>query len=493
MKQIIKNFNNIVKKTIFKVENKTNNNFKIGSFNKHLITLITLLFIYLFYLLLPLLYNKTWVQTNIESKLLNEFNLNLSTSADISYRILPAPHFLIKDSKILVGNSENKKSIAEIKDFKIFLDQRNFLNKEKMNIKRMTISNANFSLLRSDLKLLDNFITKKLSNKKIKVIKSKIFLKNNFEEIISIVKIYKTALFFDNKKLLNFIDLKGEVFNIPFDFNFQYDNELLRYSKIDFNSKLLKLIISNEITVEKELISGKNSISFLNSKINTRYNVDKNLIIFKSKNDKLDKSAAKYAGEVSVNPFDLKLDIYLDNYKISKIYNINPILIEFIKSGILFNKNISLKKSIIINSKKEKELFQKAKINFNVVNGKLNLDDTVFVSDNIGLIELNNSSVFMRNKNLILSTDLFVRIRNQKNLFSFLNTNKKSRKNIKNIFINLEYNYSNNEIKFDKIKIDKKNVSDLFLNVIEGLSDNNKNNIIKSKRIINKLLSIYEG
>ena len=122
MKQIVQKFNNYIKKTIFKVQNKTNNNFKISSFNKYLITFIGLLFLYLFYLLTPLLYSKTWVQTNIESKLLNEFRLNLSISEDISYRILPAPHFLIKNSKILIVKSKITKSIAEIKDFKIFLN-----------------------------------------------------------------------------------------------------------------------------------------------------------------------------------------------------------------------------------------------------------------------------------------------------------------------------------------------------------------------------------
>ena len=102
MKKIVKTFNNLVKKTIFKVQNKTNNNFKISNFNKFLITFISLLFLYLFYLLIPLLYDKTWVQTNMESKLLNEFRVNLSTSANIACRILAAPNFLIKDSKILL-------------------------------------------------------------------------------------------------------------------------------------------------------------------------------------------------------------------------------------------------------------------------------------------------------------------------------------------------------------------------------------------------------
>ena len=140
MKQIIKNFNNLVKKTIFNVQNKTNNNFEISGFSKYLITFIALLFIYIFYLLLPILYDKSWLQSNIENKLLNEFKLNLSTSGDISYRILPAPHFLVKDSKILINKGKKIKSIAEIIDFKVFLSQKNFFNKEKMNIKNHHIA-----------------------------------------------------------------------------------------------------------------------------------------------------------------------------------------------------------------------------------------------------------------------------------------------------------------------------------------------------------------
>ena len=69
MKQIVKNFNNLIKKTIFKVKNKTNNKFIISNFNKFLITFISVLFLYIFYLLIPILYDKDWVKDNIENKL----------------------------------------------------------------------------------------------------------------------------------------------------------------------------------------------------------------------------------------------------------------------------------------------------------------------------------------------------------------------------------------------------------------------------------------
>ena len=43
----------------------------------------------------------------------------------------------------------------------------NFLNKEKMNIIEVIIDNANFSLLRSDLKLLNDSNNRNFSNKKV--------------------------------------------------------------------------------------------------------------------------------------------------------------------------------------------------------------------------------------------------------------------------------------------------------------------------------------
>ena len=493
MKQIIKNFNNLVKRTILKVQNKTNNNFNISVFNKYLITFIASLFFYLFYLLIPLLYDKTWLQANIESKLLNEFKVNLSTSADISYRILPAPHFLIKDSKILVAEGEKKKSIAEVKDFQIFLSQTNFFDKEKMNIKKIVISNANFSLLRGDIKLLNEYTSKKFSNKKITINNSNIFFKDNLEEIISIIKVDKTVLFFDDEKLLNFFKLKGEVFNLPFTFDFNSRNDSIRYKEFYLNSKRLKLDISNKSTTENKLTSGKNNITFLQSTINTRYNLKEKLIIFESSSSKLDNSQVNYKGELSINPFDLILNINLDNYKISRLFDINPILIELIKSGLLFNENISVSTSIITNSNIKNEIFDNAKINFYIIGGKIHFDKTKFINNNIGSLQLNNSNLFYENNELTFNSDILIDIQNSQKLFSFLNTSKSSRKDIKTILINLDYDFLANQIRFNNVKIDNREVSSQLLTIIEDFTDNNQNNFNKSRRLLNEALKAYEG
>tara|TARA_B100000929_G_C15269962_1_gene339782 strand:- start:16 stop:393 length:378 start_codon:yes stop_codon:yes gene_type:complete len=61
----------------------------ISVFNRYLITLIVILFSYLFYLSIPQLYNYEKLQIDLTKKLLKEFNLNAALSADITYKILP--------------------------------------------------------------------------------------------------------------------------------------------------------------------------------------------------------------------------------------------------------------------------------------------------------------------------------------------------------------------------------------------------------------------
>ena len=493
MKKIVKNFNKFIEKTIFKAENKTINNLKISSFNKHSIVLICLLFFYLFYLLVPLLYAKNWVQANIETKLLKEFNINISTSSDISYRILPAPHFLIKDSKIFIDKNEKLKSIADIKNLKVFLRQGNFFDKKKMNIKKIIINKANFSLLISDLKILNKNSNNKFSNKKIKINNSNIFFKNNSDETISIVKVYKSELYFDDKQLLNLFNLRGEIFKVPFIFDLKNTTDTLENKKFNIAAKSLKLNIFNNATdIKKNLTNGENIISFLNSKIHTKYTIKEKLINFESGVSKIKNSKINYKGQIVINPFDLNLNVDLNNYKLSKLKKAVSILIEIARTELLFNENISANTSINMRSNAREDFFQDLAINFNIVNGRINFNNTLLTKKDVLSLKLDNSALFFEENKLILNTDIKIKIADIKPLFSMLQTNKKYRREIKNVFINLDYDFLYNKLKLNKIIIDNNDVGDKFLDIVDEFDEKNINNLIKSRRVFNKLFSVYE-
>jgi len=483
MKNIVKNFNNFIKRTIFKVENKTNDKFHVSDFSKYIIAIIALLFIYIFYLLIPLLYDKNWVKNKIVSKLSAEFNINLKNSHNISYRILPKPHYLIKDSKT---------TLAEIKVLNVFISQNNFFNKGSIRINEVVINEANFSLFNNDFKMLYKNTEDVLSEKKIKINDSNIFFKNNLNEVISIIKISNASLFFDKKNLFNLFDFKGEIFNIPF--KLKYENIINSQKKIEIKAPDLKLRFTNKFfKIDEDLDGGVSNIFILNSSINTKYYIDDQIITFQSDRSRFYNSKIDYNGQLAINPFDLDLKIDLDNYKIINLFKLNSVISEFIKSGLLFNENISVNTLINIRSKKKDEIFNNAKIKLKILNGKINFDNTVFINKNIGLLEVSNSNLFLKNDKLIFTASLVYNVKSTDKLFSFLNTNKKSRKAIKDIKFNFIYDFLSNQIEFKNIKINGNGVSDQFQNIAEGFIDNDSNNLINSRGLLNKLIDLYEG
>jgi len=452
------------------------------------------MFFYLFYLSIPVLYDKTWVQINIEKQLLKEFKINFSISSNISYRILPAPHFLIKDSKIFKEDGNKATPLANIKNLKIFISQRNLFDKKKAILKYIKIDNANFSLFRDSLKFFKNDSNNKFSNKRIEINKSNIFFKDNLNKTITIIKLSKAFLFLDEKNLLNLFNFKGEVFNIPFSVNYKKKFDYSEKEEINIIIQALKLNIFDSYSKEEKNLNGRRSvISFLNSTMKTDYKIDDGIIIFNSNNSRIKNTKINYDGELSINPFDLNLNINLNNYELYKILNINSILNELIKTELLFNDNISISTSIIATLNPKEKIFKKAKINFNISNGKINFDKTKLINKEIGSLKLENSNLYFKNAVLILNTDIVIDINNNDKLFSLLQTNKQFRKPIKNILINLNYDFLSNQIEFNNFKIDHKEVSDELLRIVEGFNDNNSNNWNKSKSLLNTLFKVYEG
>ena len=217
------------------------------------------------------------------------------------------------------------------------------------------------------------------------------------------------------------------------------------------------------------------------------------MVIFQSDGSRVYNSKIDYNGQLAINPFDLNLKINLYNYKISNLFTPNSIINEFIKSGLLFNENISVHTLVNIESTKKDEIFNEAKLEIRVLNGKISFDNSIFINNNIGLIEVSNSDLFLENDKLILTSNLSIDIKDIDGLFSFLNTSKKSRKDIKNIKLNIIYDFLSNQVELKNIKINDNDVSSQFNNIAEGFIDINSNNLTKSRKLLNELINLYAG
>ncbi len=495
--KFVKHLVYLLKKTLFKHKNKTNNIFftklKISNFNKYTIAIVSILFFYLFYLSIPTVYDKSWVQVTIEKKLIEEFKINFSTSSQISYDILPSPHFKIKNVKIFDDDLEQPKQLAEIKQLKIFIDQNNFFNKEKLNINEILLENTNFSFGKKNSNFLNKFVNTKFSKKKIKITKSSIFYKNNNNETIAIIKIPRVTIFHDDTNVLNLLNLKGEVFNIPFDFDIKKNFLLSESKETNFTAKKIKLDIFNRsLKNSNDSFIGSNVISILNLKLNTHYTLSKNLIMFKSKKSKMNNSILNYNGKFSLKPFDLSLDMNIDDYKLFELLSSNSIFFEFIRTNLLFNENISANISIAGLSDGS-NILSSSTFFFNIVNGTINFDKTKLINDKIGLMEVINSNLLFEDGKLIMKSEILIDIKNLDNLFRFTQTPKRSRKIIKNIIVNFDYDFLTEEIEFNSIKIDGSEVNDKVMSIVEDFSEIKEINLNKSRRALNNLFSVYDG
>jgi len=153
-----------IKKSLFffiRLEFMQNIKFKTSVFSRYLISLIVLLFSYLFYLSIPAFYNYGDLQKDITKKLLKEFNLNAALSANITYKILPSPNFEI--SNVILSTDSDKKfnEFAQIKKLKIYVSIQKLYSQKELEIKKIIFSETNFNVNKNSFNYINDFFRKK--------------------------------------------------------------------------------------------------------------------------------------------------------------------------------------------------------------------------------------------------------------------------------------------------------------------------------------------
>ena len=469
-------------------------NLKISNFNKFLILFITILFGYLFYLTIPNIYDKLWVQQTVEKKLIEEFNVDFNLSSEISYVILPSPHFLIKNATVVDRQNSEIQKIAEIKRLKVFISQKNLFIKENLKINKVTVERANFLIKKDNISYITNFINQKFSLKNLDIKKSNLFLKDSNDDTLLINKIDSAKVFYSAKKLQNIIILKGELFNIPFLLNLNNDlinNEIF----INTESKKLKLKINNYLNKKNAIKKGSTEISFLNTKLFHKYTIKDKNFKFKSQNSTLPNNIVNYNGQINLEPFNFDLVIDIEKIDLLKIINKESIIMELIKSEVFFNENInlliSLKSQIIQNHKILKNML----INLNVDQGKINLDKSKLKLNKMGSLELMRSNINFIDGELILNGEFIIKLDDSKKFFQFLQTPKKNRNKIEEININFDLNVQKNVLRLNSIFIDEVEPNDEVYGLISNFNSQNNifKNVIEFKNFINRVLIAYEG
>jgi len=277
------------------------------------------------------------IQNELEEKLKKEYNLDFALTPDINYSILPKPHYVVNDVVIFTNKTGYQKEFSQIKKLKIFINQNNFF-KMSNTIKNIEIKNANFFVEKSDFNFIDNFLNKRFSKNSIKVLKSKIFYKNDEGQIISFFTLENILIFYDELKKENSLISKGKIFNIPFTLDWKYD-EISKEKTTKARFNLLKLSFLNKSKEDEKIKNLK--INFKRSKLNTDYFVKEDSIILESKNSFLGTNKFNYSGKINLDPFDFKIKSEIQRMDLKKILPNKNLLNEIFSQEFLLNENFN--------------------------------------------------------------------------------------------------------------------------------------------------------
>ena len=160
---LINQFNqiSILKNKFIKIIHLKNKFNKISNFNKTLIFFISILFLYLFYVSIPSLYNYQRLQSQLKTQLYNDYNLIINISDKIQYKILPSPRFEIKDSILYGDIEEDGKKVGELKHLKIYIYTKNIYSQKNIKLKNIVIKDSLFFLNNINQKFISSYFNNK--------------------------------------------------------------------------------------------------------------------------------------------------------------------------------------------------------------------------------------------------------------------------------------------------------------------------------------------
>ena len=222
-KKLIK-LENIKKHILEKYYKFYTKNFKI---NYSLFFLSIIFFYYLIYLSFPgILHNKS--DQNYFTKLLKEqYGLEFSLTPEISYSILPKPHFQINDVIIFNKQDEYQKEIAQVKKLKIYLNQTNFLKKQKLEINSVELFEANFFITKFDIKFIKDYLKKGFYKRPLIIKRANLFFQDQDKSTISFLNLKKINMHYNDRITQDVLTSNGEIFNIPFNLVWKQDQKKL--------------------------------------------------------------------------------------------------------------------------------------------------------------------------------------------------------------------------------------------------------------------------
>ena len=455
----------------------------------------TVFFLYLLYLSIPSLYDSGRVQKVFNDKFLTDFNLNISLSTDISYRILPQPHFLIKDAKLFYKKKNLLNEIGHIKELKIYVSKKNFFKEKNVEILKVEFNKSNFFLMKNDFIFFKKYLNKKFSEKKLIIKKSKFFLNDDNKNIIFIYTINKSKLNFNLEDDTNFLSTIGEIYKIPVKLNWS-KNFTTKKKITEINTKKIFIDSLNEGNFIKGKYEYENILNLFSSRLKTKYEISDETLVFESKTSLIKSTPIKYKGIVNFKPFNFKINIDSKKLDFSYFWKNLYLVNELISTELLLNQNLYGNISFSSEKITKNKNFNKIALNINFKESEINFDNTRLFSDKLGEIEVHDSILQSIEGFAILSAKLKLKIKEQDLFHKNFLIPKKNRKEIKNLIFDISFQLDDGLIIVNGVFFEDNNKIKNF-DAIDQIVENNKQikydyyNSILFRKFIKEIIIAY--
>ena len=423
---------------------------------------IIVVFTIIIFLSLPVLFNYKSIQNEIENKFFSDFKINLKILDDISFRVLPRPHLLIKKANLDFNLEDEKSTIAEVENLKLFIPSNKIYSKKNIIITDAKFQNINLNLKISDIKDIRNHLYYKI-NKPINISNIKIFLNDNKNNVILIAPIKKVNYQINENFSAKEFKLKGSIFDIDFKSNWKRNYNEPKSSLNELNFKSPNIYIKNLFKYKNNKeFNGSSSIDFLNENISFNYYY-KDAIIKINSPDKKNNQKIKLNSVIELNPFYLNGEIIFEEKKISFItdYILNSIFNTDKK--LLENLNGELKLSL---SNLDSKILSNGKISLLINEGQIKTSNSFFEMNKVGIIK-SSYNYQIKEGELFFETKNVLNINNHKELARKFQLNFKKVKNIDKIYFEFIRNIDTGDMFLTNIFINDKNSQNLLEEIIK--------------------------